>query len=213
MTLIRTLLAAVALGLTGPALAADLHSELSRIQSAWAEIKYQAPAKEHVARYQALLKDSEALRADYPDRAEALIWDGIVRGSLAGAKGGLGALSLVKEARREFERAAEIDPEALDGSAYVSLGNLYYKVPGWPIGFGSADKARAYLQRALTINPDGIDVNFFYGEFLLEQGDRAGAVAALEKALAVPSRPGRELADSGRRAEIQALLAKAQEEK
>ena len=34
-----------------------------------------------------------------------------------------------------------IDPKALDGSAYASLGSLFYQVPGWPIGFGDDKKA------------------------------------------------------------------------
>ena len=34
-----------------------------------------------------------------------------------------------------------------------SLGVLYYKVPGWPIGFGDKDKARDLLQKALAVNP------------------------------------------------------------
>ena len=47
----------------------------------------------------------------------------------------------------------------LDGSAYNSLGVLYYKVPGWPVGFGDKAKARELLQKALAINPKGIDAN------------------------------------------------------
>lgn len=207
---IRILLAALSLALVGQALATDLPNEFKPIPEAWAAIKYQTPTERQADDYARLLQQTSILRAAYPDRAEVLIWDGIVRASLAGAQGGLGALSLVKEARREFERAAEIDPQALQGSAYGSLGNLYYKVPGWPIGFGNKDKARQYLQKALAINPDGIDTNFFYGEFLLEQGETQAAVAALEKALAAPQRPDRPLADAGRREEIRQLLAKVQ---
>jgi hypothetical protein len=56
-----------------------------------------------------------------------------------------------------------IDPRALQGSAYTSLGSLYYQVPGWPIGFGDDKRAEAMLLKALEINPDGIDPNYFYG--------------------------------------------------
>ena len=54
----------------------------------------------------------------------------------AGAKGGLSALNLVKQAKGLYESALKLQPDALDGSAYNSLGVLYYKVPGWPVGFG-----------------------------------------------------------------------------
>ena len=57
-------------------------------------------------------------------------------------------------------------------------------------GLGDAEKARMLLQKALAINPQGMDPNFFYGDFLLRQKDYGGAIAALEKARAAPSRPG-----------------------
>ena len=58
------------------------------------------------------------------------------------------------------------------------------------------------------MNPAGIDPNFFYGEYLADQDRVAEARGYLEKALKAPDRPGRELADQGRRQEIQALLNK-----
>ena len=95
---------------------------------------------------------------------------------------------------------------ALDGSAYNSLGVLYYKVPGWPIGFGDKKKAGELLQKALAINPRGIDPNFFYGEYLVETKRPEEAVAYLERALQAPARPGRQIADAGRREEARTLL-------
>ena len=96
----------------------------------------------------------------------------------------------------------------LDGSAYNSLGVLYYKVPGWPIGFGDKDKARELLQQALAINPQGIDPNYFYAEYLVETKHADEAVPYLERALQAPPRPGRNVADAGRREEARALLAR-----
>ncbi len=146
-----------------------------------------------------------------PKAAELHVWNGIVLSTWAGAKGGLGALDLVKQAKAEFERAIEIDPRALDGSAYTSLGSLYYQVPGWPIGFGDDAKAEALLKKALTLNPDGIDPNYFYGDFLQRQKRYAEARVALERALAAPDRPGRATADAGRRAETRQLLERVRE--
>ncbi|MCF5879317.1 tetratricopeptide repeat protein, partial [Aeromonas veronii] len=125
-----------------------------------------------------------------------------------GPNGGGGALGLVKEAKAKLELALKQDPKVLDGSAYTSLGSLYYQVPGWPVGFGDDEKAEQLLKQALAINPDGIDPNFFYGDFLLDQGRKAEAKTYLDKALAAPARPGREVADEGRRMEIRDRLAK-----
>ena len=80
---------------------------------------------------------------------------------------------------------------ALDGSAYTSLGSLYYQVPGWPIGFGDDAKARELLQKALALNPEGIDPNYFMGDFLYRKGDYEAARQALARALKAPPRPDR----------------------
>lgn len=202
----------ILLAATAAAASADLDTDLLVIQQEWAKINYETPKKQKEDAFEALAKQTESFHKQYPDRAEPLIWKGIVLGSYAGAKGGLGALSLAKKARESLEAAEKIDPKALDGSVYTSLGSLYYKVPGWPIGFGNQDKARRYLEKAVTLNPDGIDPNFFYGEFLLKQGESEKAVEVLERALKAPARPGRELADKGRRAEVEALLTRARAE-
>ena len=117
-------------------------AELLSIQQAWAKVNYESPAGDaRVQAFDALEKRAEAFTHQHPSRAEALIWEGIIESSYAGAKGGLGALGLCKEARGNLEAALKLDPNALDGSAYTSLGTLYYKVPGFPIGFGDDKKA------------------------------------------------------------------------
>ncbi|AOY89207.1 hypothetical protein BKP64_14100 [Marinobacter salinus] len=191
-----------------PLWAGDLDKELAAIQQRWAEIQYQFPDDQKEKGFEVLAKNAEAFVARYPDHAEPLIWQGIVLSTYAGAKGGLGALGLVKDARKALEAAMTINPGALEGSAYTSLGSLYYQVPGWPLGFGDDDKAQKYLQKALAINPDGMDPNYFFGDFLREQDQPQRARVYLEKVLKAPSRPGRELADTGRREQAKRLLEK-----
>jgi tetratricopeptide (TPR) repeat protein len=187
--------------------------EVSRLQQDWAEIKYKQPKNQHEKKFASLLKIAEDAASKSPNDPEVLIWYGIIEASYAGARGGLGALSYVKSAKKSFERAIEIKPSALDGSAFTSLGSLYYQVPSWPIGFGDNKKALEFLKKGLAANPEGIDSNFFYGEFLFKNDDYASAEQALKKALASAPRPGRELADEGRRSEIDALLLKIAEKK
>ncbi|MNE60543.1 hypothetical protein D3C80_1556920 [compost metagenome] len=180
------------------------------MQARWAEINYQLPEAQREAAFAKLAGEAEvALKAE-PQAPELLIWRGIILSTWAGAKGGLGALDLVKQARGQFEQAIKLDAKALDGSAYTSLGSLYYQVPGWPVGFGDDERAEQLLKQALSLNPDGIDPNYFYGDFLLGEKRYAEAEKALQKALAAPPRPGREVADAGRRQEAQSLLEKTQ---
>ena len=202
----KALLLAVALFCSLSAFA-GVEEDVTALQHEWELIKYQRPATEQEKAFEALAHEADGVRAKYPGRAEPQIWYGIIAASYAGARGGLGALSVVKEAKKALEQALAIDPKALEGSAYTSLGSLYYQVPGWPIGFGDDEKAREMLQKALALNPGGIDPNYFLGDFLYRKGNYDGARAALRTALKAPPRPDRPLADAGRRKEIEALLA------
>jgi len=203
--------AAAGLGAMFPraAFAAVADDAVVDLQHDWEAIRYQAPAAEREKRFEALAAKARKVSETYPGRAEPLVWEGIIVSSWAGEKGGLGALGLVKQAKALYEAAIAIDGNVLDGSAYNSLGVLYYKVPGWPVGFGDKAKAKELLQKALSLNPKGIDPNFFYGEYLVEIRQPDQAVAYLERALQAPPRPGRQVADSGRREEARLLLEKA----
>lgn len=201
---------AMVLSLVGTAAFAQdaLTSDILALKKSWAEANYGIPDKDKRAdAMQALQPRAKALVDKYPQRAEPLIWEGIVHSGYADAHGGLGALGAAKKARDLFEQAIKIDERALEGSALGSLGVLYAKVPGFPVGFGNEDKARALLQRAIAINPDGIDSNYFLGEFLANHKDVPGGIRHLEKSVAAPDRPGQELADQGRRKQATALLA------
>lgn len=189
--------------------AATLDERITELQQEWALITYRSPPTERAGRFEALAARAHEASASNPGRAEPLVWEGIVVSSLAGAKGGLGALSLARQAKELYERSLKIRPDALEGSALNSLGVLYYKVPSWPIGFGDKTRAEDLLRQALAINPRGIDPNYFYADFLLESGKPADAIVHLERALKAPPRPGRDVADAGRLEEVRVLLDRA----
>jgi len=139
-----------------------------------------------------------------PDAAEAHIWAGIVYSTYAGEVSMFSAGKQVKRARTELEQALAIDPVAMQGSAYTSLGALLYQIPGF-MG-GDDAEAEEMLLKGLELNPDGIDSNYFYGAFLADQGRYDEAEKFLQRASAAPPRPGREVADQGRQAEIAEAL-------
>ncbi len=180
---------------------------LSDIQTEWARCQYLIADNDgKVACLESLVSNNQQEVANEPKNSEKQVWLAINLSSLAGAKGGMGALSLVKKARVILQDVIKTNPTTLDGSAYTSLGSLYYQVPGWPIGFGSDKKAAKNLKKALEINPQGIDSNYFYADFLMQDGQKKEAKRYFEKALAAPPRVGRESADQGRRMEIRQKL-------
>jgi len=83
-------------------------------------------------------------------------------------------------------------------------------VPGWPLGFGDNDKARALLAQAVSLAPNGMDANYFYADFLMAQQEYAAADKVLRHALALPPQNNRPLWDKNRRAVIRELLGKAE---
>ncbi len=190
----------------------SVEAELQHIELEWARIQYEvkdSDSKESQMR--ALADEAAKLVERYPGRAEPLIWDGVITSSEAGLAGPFTALGLAKQARDMLEKAGRLDYRALDGAVPTSLGALYYMVPGFPLGFGDNEKARHYLEQGIEISPNGLDSNFFYGDFLFRRGDYLTAAVALTRALKAPVDPQRPIWDAGRRAEIRTLLAKVEE--
>jgi tetratricopeptide (TPR) repeat protein len=202
-------LAAAAAFIGAPALADDFATGLSAVQQEWAVAYFETKDEARSAAFAALVEHAASLREQYPARVEAVAWEGIVLSSYAGEVSAMSAMKYAKAARAALERAEKLDPTALGGGVYASLGALYSKVPGGLIGFGDDKLAAQYFAKALTVDPDNIDNNYFYGEFLLDQGDYARARSVLEHALAAPVVADRPVFDAGRREEIRALLALA----
>ena len=207
-----SILVAAGLALAGTARASDnpaMDAQVGRIDSEWARIKYQVhDSSRQYDQLKALSAQAAQIAARYPGRAEPLLWQGIVTSEEAAQASMFQKLGLARSARDILEHARTINPKAANGGVLMSLGVLYYRVPGFPIGFGDTKKAKAYLQTALQMDPSGLDANFFYADFLNSQGDKAGAKAYLARALKAPPNPERPVWDAGRRTEARALLAK-----
>lgn len=184
--------------------------QLLAVQQQWAVVNYTLAEQERDKAFDNLIAEAQTLTQSEPQRAEGWIWLGISQSSAAGAKGGLDALGLAKQAKASLEKAISLDEKALSGSALTSLGVLYHKLPGWPISFGSDKKAEKLLKQALEMNPKGIDPNYFYGEFLFDDGKYAKAKEHLLLAKQAEPRPNRPLADSSRQKEIDVLLTKVE---
>jgi tetratricopeptide (TPR) repeat protein len=149
-----------------------------------------------------------AVVARYPNQAEPLLWEGIVVSEEANRANIFHQLGLATRARDLLARAYALNPRVANGGAAMSLAVLYYKVPGSPLAFGDEERARTLLHQAIALDPGGLDVNYFYGDFLHAQGNDPVARTYLEKALRAPHDPSRPVWDAGRRREVQALLGK-----
>lgn len=192
----------------GAAADAAFDSRLNVLQEAWQEAYYLAPDGEKADRLEVLLGSAEQLRRDYPQRAESWIVQAIVLCVYSGVSWGFDALSNIERARQLLLKAKDIDPNAMDGSVYVTLGALYYQVPGWPISFGDDDMAREYLQKALELFPDGLDTNYFYGDFLAGMDEYEQAYPYLQRAERAPTRSSLAISDRQLKRDLAVLLRK-----
>lgn len=204
---------AALVGMWGHASAANAIAQqaVQPLKDQWAEVFYRMPPKEQGPKLAVFLTQARDLVRRYPQAAEPLLMEALVLCSQAGSDGGLGALGKVKEAREVLNRAIAIDPLAMEGSAYVMLGNLYYRLPGWPLSFGDNKVARQYLETALRHFPDNLDTNFFYGDFLLDRGEFDKALVHLEKAEKAPVSEDARLSDLKLKQELVQALKDARE--
>ena len=146
--------------------------------------------------------------------AHPIVWIGIIiseQASLANDNGSpLKALELAKRARDILEKVEKTAPVTMDAGAPTTLGVLYDRVPGFPIGFGDKARARHYLEEAIRSAPNGLDANYFYGDFLYRHGEQAEAATVLERALTLPELSNRPIWDKSRRAAIREILSDMQ---
>jgi tetratricopeptide (TPR) repeat protein len=189
---------------------ADAAADVTALQNEWDRVNFTLKKEEQVKPLEALITQAKAVNAAHPGNAPALIWEGIIHATYAGAKGGLGALGECKTAKSLFEQSIAIDPKALDGAAYTSAGSLYYQVPGWPVGFGDDKTAEEMLKKGLAIGPQDLDAHYFYADFLITQKRWKEAVDMLQKGLAIPDNGQRPLFQQGRRSKMAVMLKTAQ---
>ena len=208
MSLPRSLIAA-AMGtvlVLSPLTATAFEGELFSLKNRWEHTVTEMPANERESTLKALAGEVEQLAEQHKDEADVLVWQGIILASYARERGGLGALGTAGDARDALEEAIEIDPQGLSGSAYVTLGALYDRAPGRPLGFGNSETAERMFQRALEIRPDGIDVNYYYAAFLKEEGNEQAAREHAQRAVNGTARENRQVSDEALRRDAETLL-------
>jgi tetratricopeptide (TPR) repeat protein len=98
---------------------------------------------------------------------------------------GIGVLSALAKGiegkfRDRLSRAEAIDPAYGDGLIPMSWGRFYYELP-WPKH--DAKKSERYLREAVARNPENVRAQLYLGDLLLDEGRRADARAAYQRAV------------------------------
>ncbi|HEX6828521.1 MAG TPA: hypothetical protein VF104_06040 [Burkholderiales bacterium] len=195
--------------LAGAAPRAMEHS-LERIRHEWAVAAFELAPERRDAALEVLAGMAHRVAERYPGETRPRVWEGIVLASLAEARGPLAGYFTARSARGLLQAIEAREPSALDGTGYAALGMLHATAPGWPFSFGDEALARAYFEKAVATAPGGMEVHYFYGGFLLQQGQYGEATRHLRLALAGPAHcdPGNPGAQERR--EIRRSLARAE---
>ena len=194
-------------------LATELDHSIASLETEWAEVYYQKDEARQKQTYPMLLQRSSELVKRYPGAAEPKIWLATIMATNAAFESSFDALASLVKAKALLEEAIVINPQALDGAAYVTLGTLYYMLPGWPVSFGDDEKAEQLLKASLSINPQGIDANYFYADFLLNKERFAEAMVFFQRASEAPLRQQQLFADTALHNEARLAFANAQHRK
>ncbi|MDF1583736.1 MAG: hypothetical protein RQ733_01210 [Methyloprofundus sp.] len=190
----------------------DLASAVQHIESEWARIHYSVIREQQDKEFKHLLSEVTDLQAQYPKQAEFIIQQAIIVASNAENIDAFSALEAIHQAKDLLMQAIELNPKALDGAAFITLGTLYYKVPAWPVAYGDNDKAQQFLEKALTINANAIDANYYYADFLVTQGKKELALNYFNRALTAAVRSTQVFADTQLQAQAKLAINKHRQE-
>lgn len=184
----------------------NIEVAVQQMKEQWAAIKYHVPKEQKVKQLESLIKKIDDLAQQNPNDALPLLWEGTMLSTLASLKSGLSALGTAKKAKATLEKSLIKDPTAENGYAHVILGALYARVPGKPVGFGNKETAKHHFQTALRMDPDGLETNYFYGDFLMAEGAYPMAKVHFEKADKAPVNPDSRVFEKGRRQELASAM-------
>lgn len=200
----------ICLGFSFIAKGSEIDHEITKLQQDWAIAKFQTPKNQQVVELEKLITHAQALNQAHPNQPELMLWYGTILSTYASLKGGITVLPQVKKAKELLETSIALNDNLDHGFAYGVLGTLYARVPGWPLSYGDKKKAREFLEIAIQKDPNSIDANYYFGDFLVDLGAHQEARKHLEMAMNAPIRPEYQVQDKGRKAEVAIALSKLQ---
>ncbi|GJL76578.1 TRAP transporter TatT component family protein [Nitrosomonas sp.] len=163
---------------------ATVMAELARLEYANAEVETEKSKR--IELYKICIDTADKALAVNPDEVGALYWKAIAMGKLSEETGILNALRMTRAMERLFLRVIALDENYGHAGGHKALGRMYYKLPGFPISFGSKEKALFHLKRAYELYPNDIIVRSFYAELLFDMGQKHEARKHAEFILTMP---------------------------
>lgn len=121
-----------------------------------------------------------------PKDVRGLFWKAASMGKMAEDGGVLNALKMLRPMEELLLKVVTLDEKYENAGAHRALGRMYHKLPGFPISFGSNQKALQHLQRAHELFPRDVITRAFFAELLFDVGRTEEARRHASFVLATP---------------------------
>lgn len=197
-----------------PVYAHDLHDDIRALVMEFDAVQFEMTAGEDKVRaLEVVLSHAAELQKRFPNRAEPLCWEGWTLIAQSEAMQGFGILDKREEAIAKLKAAVAIDQGVYNGAPYISLGNLHFlqSLFPFPLRHGGKDEARVFFRKALKMNPNGLEANSHYANFLIADGDFASALQHATLAANSPPLVDRGKADQSLRWQAHRLIEESRE--
>lgn len=159
-------------------------AELSRLEFMIAQLERDKNRRVQLfERCIAIADQSLALNAN---DVRGLFWKAVAMGKMAEDSGIVNALRMLRPMEKILLNVVTLDEKYENAGAHRALGRMYHKLPGFPISFGSNQKALTHLKRAHELFPRDIMTRAFYAEVLYDEGRQAEARKHADFVLATP---------------------------
>ncbi len=159
-------------------------AELSRLEFMQAQLERDKQRRLQLFEH-CIASADRALTLNSKD-VRGLFWKAAAMGKMAEDSGVLNALKMLRPMEELLLKVVALDEKYENAGAHRALGRIYHKLPGFPISFGSNQKALQHLQRAHELFPRDVITRAFYAEVLFDTGHTDEARRHASFVLATP---------------------------
>lgn len=159
-------------------------AELSRLEFMRAQLELDK--KRRIQLFENCINVADQALALNENEVRGLFWKAAAMGKVAEDSGVLNALRMLRPMEKMLLNVVALDEKYENAGGHRALGRMYHKLPGFPISFGSNQKALKHLKRAHELFPQDVITRAFYAELLLDEGKMDEARKHADFVLATP---------------------------
>lgn len=159
-------------------------AELSRLEFMRAQLELDKNRR--IQRFENCIAIADQALVLNANDVRSLFWKAVAMGKMAEDSGILHALRMMQPMEKMLLKVVTLDERYENAGAHRALGRMYHKLPGFPISFGSNQKALMHLKRAHDLFPQDVITRAFYAEVLYDEGREKEARRHADFVLATP---------------------------